>query len=453
MRVYEKELRSEKSTDGYSLEEFQNSIFSNLDANTYPIRCAVTNSSKSSCNIELGVAESVSRKFPSIFEFQKREIENTKEFNAVFLVPTGIGAEIGGHAGDSTAACKLFSASCDNLVTHPNVVNASDINEIPLNAMYVEGSVVTRLLMGTVGLSKVRSNRILVCMEDHKDELFTNAAVNAVNAARATYGLECSRIIKLNPNIQLTSNYTSNGTAVGHVDNIDALFKALDEYRNEYDAVAIASIIKVPREYHAKYFKSNGAMINPWGGVEAILTHTISTLYNIPTAHSPMFEDQLVANFDPGVVDSRMAAEAISLTFMQCILKGLQKAPKIVTDESLMNHHNVFTASDIDCLIIPDGVLGIPTLAALKQGIKVIAVRNNKNIMHNDLTTLSWDKGQFMQVDNYLEAVGAMTALKEGLALDSIQRPIETITANTLDEIDNRSNDLSYSLFRNYDMK
>ena len=64
---------------------------------------------------------------------------------------------------------------------------------------------------------------------------------------------------------------------------------------------------------------------NPWGGVEAVLTHAISTLTNLPTAHSPMFEAEWVANLKPGVVDVRMAAEAVSFTFLQCILKGLQR--------------------------------------------------------------------------------------------------------------------------------
>ncbi|MCZ6820872.1 MAG: DUF3326 domain-containing protein, partial [Calditrichaeota bacterium] len=41
----------------------------------------------------------------------------------------------------------LLASCCDQLITHPNVVNASDINELPANAHYVEGSVLCRLLM------------------------------------------------------------------------------------------------------------------------------------------------------------------------------------------------------------------------------------------------------------------------------------------------------------------
>jgi hypothetical protein len=63
-------------------------------------------------------------------------------------------------------------------------------------------------------------------------------------------------------------------------------------------------------------------------------------------------------------------------------------------------------------------------LAALEQGIAVIAVRDKRNLMHNDLTALPWSPGQFVAVENYLEAVGALCARKAGLALDSVRRPI-----------------------------
>lgn len=45
--------------------------------------------------------------------------------NTVFIVPTGIGASIGGDAGDATPAFKLIASISDIAITHPNVVNAS----------------------------------------------------------------------------------------------------------------------------------------------------------------------------------------------------------------------------------------------------------------------------------------------------------------------------------------
>jgi len=43
--------------------------------------------------------------------------------------------------------------------------------------------------------------------------------------------------------------------------------------------------------------------------------------------------------------------------------------------------------------VIPDGCVGLPTLAALEQGIPVIAVKENKNRMKNDLTKLPFGAG------------------------------------------------------------
>ena len=124
-------------------------------------------------------------KSDEIFRFVKRRRGSQEKFNAAFLIPTGIDAECGGHAGDATPALRLIAALCDQVVTHPNVVNASDINEMPDNCYYVEGSVLSRLLMGTVGLQKVRANRLGIIIEQHFEQIYTDATINSVSAARA----------------------------------------------------------------------------------------------------------------------------------------------------------------------------------------------------------------------------------------------------------------------------
>src|SRR5207249_11033042 len=130
------------------------------------------------------------------------------------------------------------------------------------------------------------------------------------------------------------------------------------------------SVIDVHHECHQGYFDAKGQMVNPWGGVEAMLTHALSSIYNVPTAHSPMFESDEIADLDPGIVDPRMAAEAVSLTFLQCTLKGLQRSPRLIPTTDAKSA--VITAADISCVVIPDGCIGLPTLAALEQGIPVI---------------------------------------------------------------------------------
>ena len=367
----------------------------------------------------------------SIFDLRRRGAEKADRFNVVFLVPTGIGAEIGGHAGDATPAAQLLASGCDHLITHPNVVNASDINEIPENAFYVEGSVICRFLMGTAGLKPVRTNRVLVVIDAQSDEMIENLALNTVEATRATYGLKCAGIYRLDPPLDLTATYAESGRAVGIGYGIDRLFDLLGETRDGYDAVAISSLIAVPDGCHDQYFTSDGTMVNPWGGVEAMLTHAVSQFLDVPSAHAPMMESREILFGDSGRVDPRMAAEAISSSFFQCVLKGLKRSPAIVTDPSQMRSNDVLTVEDVSCLVLPDGCIGLPTLAALEQGIPVIAVGEGKGLMANDLAALSWRPGQLTVVKNYWEAAGVLGALRAGITPESVRRPFSKLEAIT----------------------
>jgi hypothetical protein len=417
------------------LAHIQKSVESTQEAGAVAVRFAITRMDETQYQCAFGTLEGLDLRaadsVDSIFRFVPRAFERTDAFNAVFLVPTGIGSEIGGHAGDATPAARVLAEGCDGLITHPNVVNASDLNEMPKNALYVEGSAITRLMMGTVGLQCVRSNRVLVIIDTHPIEMFANDTINAVSAARATYGLDCLKVVKLDPPLRMTSKFMESGRAAGEVEGLDRVRAVLDEHHGQFDAVAIASVIEVDDEYHEKYFHCDGKMINPWGGVEAMLTHALSLLYEVPTAHSPMLESLKVADFDLGLVDPRLAAEAVSLTFIQCLLKGLHRSPRMVTDPDAMRGAGLLTAADISCLVIPDKCIGLPTLAALEQGIPVIAVRENTNLMQNDLSALPWAPGQLHIVENYWEAVGVMTALKGGITPESLRRPLAATRVET----------------------
>ncbi len=429
MRLYEKEVTIPVLPDHKGLlSHIDQALRFRLTDGASPLRFVVTETDAEHYHCEIGVmaedGATADHSPASILRFVHRGGENAERFNAVLLVPTGIGAEIGGHAGDATPVARLLAEACDQLITHPNVVNASDLNEMPAGTLYVEGSVITRLLMGTAGLRPVRANRVLVVIDAHEDSLFSGAAVNAVSAGRAAYGLDCPRVVQLDPPVKMRAVYTNSGRATGEVTNLEYLWEVLEEYRDDYDAIAISSVIEVPKIYHQEYFARAGEMVNPWGGVEALLTHAISSRFNVPSAHSPMFETREVANANPGVVDPRMAAEAISMTFFQCVLKGLQRSPRIVTDENEMQRPGIVTGADVSCLVIPDGCLGLPTLAALEQGIPVIAVRENSNLMRNDLKALPWAPGQLHIVENYWEVVGVMSALRAGIVPESVRRPL-----------------------------
>lgn len=412
-----------------------------------PLRIGITHVDQQGYHCEVSAISWEGRREPfdreAAFRLIRRDGERTDAFTGVLVVPTGMGAEIGGHAGDATPVARLLAKACDTLITHPNVVSASDLNEIPDNGLYVEGSVISRLLLGTVALQRVRSNRLLVVVEPHEASFFVNAAVNSVNAARSTYGLRCSDVVILDSPLKMEARYTHAGTAVGRIERCEALFELLTQESGTYDAVAVSSVVGVPEDYHLDYFRSKGRMVNPWGGVEAMLTHALSIYYQVPAAHAPMMESQKILNMNVGIVDPRMAAEAVSTTFLNCALKGLHRSPRIVTDLSAIGQMNTIAASDVSVVVVPDGCLGLPILAALEQGIPVIAVRENRTLMRNDLTALPWSKGQLEIVDNYWEAAGVMLALKAGLAPASVRRPMTSVGIRAVGRAmsDGRSNE------------
>lgn len=338
------------------------------------------------------------------------KIRSDDKFRVALVIPTGLGASVGGHAGDGGATARLMASVCDKLITHPNVVNASDINEMTDNTLYVEGYSLTQYLLGNIGLQEVRQNRVLVVIDGSADSVYVTAAINAVNAARVTYGLDCPEIVVLKKPFTMKTGWSKEGRASGTIDNLDELFDVLETRKGTYDAVAITSLMKIPSKVRDHYYKDGG--VNPWGGAEAMLTHAISHCFKVPCAHAPMMESQEVELMDLGVVDPRCAAEAISVTYLPCVLKGLHRAPRIVD-----------TSPDVSCLVIPRRCLGIPMLAAKQRGIPIIAVDDKLEVGNVDCG----DHVDAIGVDNYLEAAGVVAALRAGISIESLCRPISKV--------------------------
>lgn len=272
MLLDEKEILIPKvKNDGGLLRYVSDEVLKKLAPNEMPVRFVITSTDDEGYQCELGVLSDINNSpIPprsSIFDFKKRSFENIDQFNTVLIVPTGIGAEIGGHSGDAGPVARLLAAACDNLITHPNVVNAADINEYSENALYVEGSVLSRFLMGTVGLQKVRSNRVMLVIDNHHDKFFYEAAINSASAARAAFGLDCPLVVKMDNNVLMRSLYSSSGRAVGRIECFEQLCKILKEYRPQYDSVALSSLVEVPKHFHEDYFQDDiEDMVNPWGG-------------------------------------------------------------------------------------------------------------------------------------------------------------------------------------------
>lgn len=321
--------------------------------------------------------------------------------NTVLIIPTGIGAEIGGHAGDANVVAKLLASVSDILITHPNVVNGSDINEMTENTLYVEGSMLDRFLDSKICLENVKSNKILVVV----NEPLRNETVNAISASRVTLGIDVE-IVELNTPLKLIATIDNN-IASGRVEGWKELVAQVSKY--DFDVLAIASKITISEEI-AKHYLNNGG-VNPYGGVEAKASKLITSALNKPVAHAPMDteDNEWIKTFNP-IVDPRIAPEMVSVCYIQSVLKGLHKAPRIGKG---------LNVDEIDVLVSPDNCWGTPHRLCKQQNIPIIVVKENKTVANSPM-----DKDCIF-VENYLEASGVITAMKEGIALDTLRRPIK----------------------------
>ncbi len=323
----------------------------------------------------------------------------------VLIIPTGIGASIGGHAGDANPVAKLIGVSCDKLILHPNVVNGSDLNEMPENALYVEGSILDRFLQGKTMLREVNQNRILVVA----NAPVTADTVNAVNAARVTVGID-AEIVELETPLNMRAYFETNGAAVGAITGAHALLRQVAGHT--FDALAIHTPITVDRNVALHYFQHGG--VNPWGGVEAKASKMIAEGLGKQVAHAPL---ETVTENDPElfyvgneVVNPRIAPEIISRCYLHCVLKGLNRAPR----PELPPAHRSLSVDDVDFLLSPHGCWGSPHRACAARNIPIFMVEENRTILDLPIS------GSYHKVQNYLEAAGRIMAMRAGVLYNSV---------------------------------
>ena len=81
-----------------------------------------------------------------------------------FIVPTGIGASIGGFAGDASFWARKFSEKF-KLIVNPNVVNAACFSGITENMLYVEGYSLDEFFKRKINLTPANHNKIGVIFD------------------------------------------------------------------------------------------------------------------------------------------------------------------------------------------------------------------------------------------------------------------------------------------------
>ena len=401
---------------------------------------------------------------------------------ALHAVPTGVGCEVGGYAGDAAPATELLAKAVDYVITNPNAVNASSFIHLGRNVLYTEGLMMDAFLKGQIDLCIPHANKVgLIIEQTTPGNLDT--VYNIVNTVRAVHGIEMVDPVVTDGPIGSRAVMNDSGAYVGTIDHpeqIDRGCAALLERGAEAialpgkagkslkrsvvstnpthapgwiaaarleevsgnivqarqlidrgcaallergaEAIAITTNIQdLPHDEYVRHF--DGELPNPMGGVEAIISHRIVQSRRLPAAHAPMINLKQLDLSHP-VVDARGAGEMASVSGLACVLIGLSRAPQIRLDAGpriadAINIHNLLA------VVLPAGCLGgIPAIYADRLGVPILAVRDNHTVL--DVTAERAELSGVIEVQGYAEAAGVLLALRHGISLEGIRRPIET---------------------------
>ena len=285
-----------------------------------------------------------------------------------FIIPTGIGATVGGFAGDASKWARRISKKC-KLLVNPNVVYAACFSGITENMLYVEGYTLDEFFRGKCMFKESNSNKIGVIFDKTISQEILNVHLNTINAVKTVYDIDIIGYEITEKEVGVEFFIDNSGASMGNVKNLttikNAALKLLDK-----GADAIAIVCHFPEEQGDDYANGNG--VDPVGGVEAIISHYISKELKVPCAHAPAFAN---IEIESKIVDARCAAEYITPTFLPCILIGLAQAPLISDMEGI-------SVDDVDFLVMPYSALGsIPVLEMNKLRKKIYAIKENNTTL------------------------------------------------------------------------
>lgn len=315
------------------------------------------------------------------------------EMNTIgaFIVPTGIGASIGGYAGDASNWARKF-AEFSNLIVNPNVVNAGCFSGITENMLYVEGYTLDEFFRGNVYLGPSKVNKVGVVFDKGISEKVLNIHINTINAVKTVYGINIIHEITSEA-VDVNFFINNSGVSTGTIKNIETLSYTAKNLLKK-GAEAIAVVCKFDDDNENEEY-ANGLGVDPIGGMEAIISHYLSKELKVPVAHSPAFED---FSIPAKIVNPKASAEYITPTFLPCILIGLSQAPKIACSE------NAIKISDLNFLIMPHNALGsVPVFESVKRGVKVFAIRENKSVLN--ITKEALLLKDIIEIDTYEECL------------------------------------------------
>jgi hypothetical protein len=323
------------------------------------------------------------------------------------MVPTGIGAAIGGYAGDALPVARAIAQVADTLITHPNVLNGAQLYWPLPNALYVEGYGLDQFAAGRWGLAPVHRNSIGLLLDQAIEPDLRWRHLQAADAARATLGLELTDYNVTDRPVGVELRTAASGATWGTVQHPDTLLRGAERLLAA-GATAIAVVVRFPEEEDKAALQNyrQGQGVDPLAGAEAVISHLIVRQFQVPCAHAPALNP---LPLDPDLAP-KSAAEEIGHTFLPCVLAGLSRAPRFVRSTAPAT---TIWADQVDVAIVPATACGGSGVLNLSHnGTQIIAVEENTTTLAVTPESLGI---RAIRVRSYLEAIGVMVAHKAGV--------------------------------------
>ena len=287
-------------------------------------------------------------------------------------IPTGIGANIGGYAGDFGYIAREFSKYFYCIV-NPNAVNGGILSAINNDMAYLEGYLFDDFFKGNISITpkkENKTNKIGVIFDSAIPQNIINVHLNTINALRMVQGIETIEIeyAKKPVGVEII---IKNNISSGNLNNPNAIVEAAEKLiQKGAQAIAVICYFNEDAE-DINYSNANG--IDPIGGIEAVISHIITQKFKIPAAHAPAFSN---IDISEKTENPKVSSEMISSTYLPCIMQGLSIAPDINK-----NNKGKINNKDVQYLIVPYDAMGSPAvLSCVKHSIKIITVKNKTTL-------------------------------------------------------------------------
>ena len=333
----------------------------------------------------------------------------TRPYTAVLVVPTGIGAAVGGYAGDALPVARAIASVVDTLITHPNVMNGAQLYWPLPNAYYVEGYGLDQFAAGRWGLRPVHRNRIGLVLDAAIEDDLRWRHLQAADAARATLGLELTDYVVTDAPLAVELRRAESGATWGTIGRPDSLLRAA-ERAIAAGAEAIAVVARFPDDTDADALQDyrQGQGVDPLAGAEAVISHLVVRTLQLPCAHAPALSPLPLDT----TISPKSAAEEIGYTFLPCVLAGLSRAPQFVTGPTWGRSGATLWADQVDAIVVPASACGGSALLSLGRHTLAIAVEANTTALAVSPEALGIAA---VRVGSYLEAVGLLAAHRAGV--------------------------------------